>query len=270
MDGVPSGSKTGVILEPSLAKRISPSIKWCFTLNNYTDDEIDKLVPLICKLCRFGIVGKEAGEEGTPHLQGYIEFKTKQRPLGVFRNKRIHWEKAKANRQANIDYCSKDGDLLLVYPEPEVVDTIEEEELFGWQRRILKDIEDKPDKRTINWYWSHGGMTGKTTFCKYLCVNKGFIMLGGKASDCKNGVLEYAKANFGKTPKKIVVNIPRSMDDKKVSYEAYESLKDMIFYSGKYEGGMVCGNCPHLYIFANFEPDESMLSADRWKIFCVD
>lgn len=112
-------------------------------------------------------------------------------------------------------------------------------------------------------------MTGKTTFCKYLCVNHGFVMLGGKACDCKNGVIEYAKANCGRTPDKIVVNIPRSMDNK-VSYEAFESLKDMIFYSGKYEGGMVCGNCPHLYIFANFEPDVTMMSSDRWRILCVD
>lgn len=253
MDGVPSGSKTGVILEPSLTKRISPSLKWCFTLNNYTDVEIGNMVPIIYKLCRYGIVAKEVGEEGTPHLQGYIEFKTKQRPLGVFRNKRIHWEKARGCREANIDYCSKDGNVILIHPEPIVIETIEEGALYDWQRGILKDIEVKPDKRTINWYWSYGGMTGKTTFCKYLCVNHGFVMLGGKASDCKNGVIEFAKANEGRTPDRIIVNIPRSIDDKKVSYEAFESLKDMIFYSGKYEGGMVCGNCPHLYIFANLK-----------------
>ena len=51
-----------------------------------------------------------------------------------------------------------------------------------------------------------------------------------------------------------------------MSYEAFENLKDMIFYSGKYEGGMICGNCPHLFIFSNFHPDCEKMSVDRWNI----
>lgn len=41
----------------------------------------------------------------------------------------------------------------------------------------------------------------------------------------------------------------------------------MLFYSGKYEGGMVCGPSPHLCIFANERPDLIKLSSDRWKVF---
>ena len=40
----------------------------------------------------------------------------------------------------------------------------------------------------------------------------------------------------------------------------------MFFFSGKYEGGMVCGPNPHVLIFANDEPDTHKMSADRWII----
>lgn len=62
--------------------------------------------------CRYIIVGRECGESGTPHLQGYIEFHNAK----SFRTiKRLipsaHIEKAKGDSKANRDYCSKDGDF---------------------------------------------------------------------------------------------------------------------------------------------------------------
>lgn len=49
------------------------SYAWCFTLNNYTDEEIRRLESLECERL---VVGKEvAPTTGTPHLQGYIRFK---------------------------------------------------------------------------------------------------------------------------------------------------------------------------------------------------
>ncbi len=39
-----------------------------------------------------------------------------------------------------------------------------------------------------------------------------------------------------------------------------------VFFSSKYESGMCLGNCPHLLIFANFKPDLSNMSLDRWVV----
>ena len=52
----------------------------------------------------------------------------------------------------------------------------------------------------------------------------------------------------------------------KISYDGIEEIKDMMFYSGKYEGGMVVGKCPRFIVFANNPPIFEKMSADRWRV----
>ena len=40
--------------------------------------------------------------------------------------------------------------------------------------------------------------------------------------------------------------VPQGRHQKYVSYEAPENIKDIYFYSGKYEGGMICEPPCHL------------------------
>jgi len=251
--------------------RVSPAIRWCFTLNNWTEDQYGSMVPIIKEKCRLAIVGKETGESGTPHLQGYIEFKTKSRPVGVFGIKEIHWEKAKGNKADNIKYCSKDDSNPFCHncKRHKPLQLIKKEQLYDWQKYILRGIEAEPDNRTVFWYWSEEGGVGKTQFCKYLTYHHGAICVHGKGADVRNGVLEYHKVN-GTTPDLILYPIPRCYDNNYVSYEALENIKDMYFYSGKYEGGMICGNSPHLIVFANTQPDERKMSSDRWEVVQID
>ena len=85
-------------------KQISPAKHWVFTLNNYTKDNINT----ICEersTKRYSFQ-EEIGESGTPHLQGYLEFITKRRPLSVFKDLGAHWEKCK-NVKASIAYTQK-------------------------------------------------------------------------------------------------------------------------------------------------------------------
>lgn len=88
--------------------------KWCFTLNNYTEQEVQKIKEKDEKV-QYLIAGKEVGESGTPHLQGYIQFKANQRLSGVKKivGERAHIEKQKAgDNNAARDYCIKDGDYF--------------------------------------------------------------------------------------------------------------------------------------------------------------
>ena len=55
------------------------SRSWLFVLNNYSEDEYRSIKDWCSAECDYAVVGKEVGEEGTPHLQGYFRKKVKCR-----------------------------------------------------------------------------------------------------------------------------------------------------------------------------------------------
>jgi len=256
----------GNIISPP-KKQISPSIRWCMTLNNPTEDELEQLSSISSQFCKFAIVSLEVGDAGTPHLQGYIEFKKKSRPKSVFQfTDRISWEKAKGTKFQNWTYCTKDGNIKLQIGEgfePEYkIDLV----LKPWQEKIVEIIKSEPDDRSIYWFWESEGGIGKTVFQKWCFQNfQNCIVLSGKAADMKNGVIQYMQKNDNRYPKLVFINLPRSCKGF-MSYTGMEEIKDMFFYSGKYEGGMVCGRNPHVMVFANEPPDYDKMSANRWKV----
>lgn len=258
---VPSGAEPG---NTKLArkKRINAAKRWCFTYNNWKKFTYEMICAKIEKFCRFGIIGSEvAPTTGTPHLQGYIEFREKMRPKGVFGIPELHWELARGTKAENIIYCSKEK-LIYEFPKPYITEI---KELYDWQLPIIELLKTTPDDRTINWYWEKEGCKGKTTFQKYIYgrFNK-VVVLSGKGSDMKNGVLEYFKATQS-LPEIIIVNVPRC-NHKYISYTGLEEIKDCFFYSPKYEGGMICGASPHVIVFANQPPDYDEMSMDRWNV----
>lgn len=81
---------------------------WCYTLNNYSDDEYTKLQATECK---HHVIGKEVGTEGTPHLQGCLTYATMKSLLQMKKiQPRAHWEPARDACNA-IEYCRKDGEV---------------------------------------------------------------------------------------------------------------------------------------------------------------
>lgn len=242
--------------------------KWVFTLNNYTLDEEDILYKYLNSKSHKWIYGFESGEEGTPHLQGYFEFKNQIKDSTLRDNgfQRAHLTRAKGTLKHNFDYCSKDGNFKYGGIEIDKVKFLQKIDYFyDWEIKIIDLINTKPDTRTIHWFWEPNGCSGKTTFQKYLFTHfRGVAVLSGKGSDMKNGIIEYVK-KFEETPDIILINIPRCNIDY-ISYNGIEEIKDMFFFSGKYEGGWVCSRCPHVIIFANEEPRLDNFSLDRWDI----
>lgn len=87
---------------------------YCFTLNNYTDQDVAKLKQLAgTEKCSYLIFGYEQGESGTKHLQGYIcfsrRFTFKKAQASI--NARSHLENARGSPSQNRAYCSKDGNF---------------------------------------------------------------------------------------------------------------------------------------------------------------
>eukprot|EP00770_Monocercomonoides_exilis_P008292 MONOS_8251.1-p1 / transcript=MONOS_8251.1 / gene=MONOS_8251 / organism=Monocercomonoides_exilis_PA203 / gene_product=putative replication-associated protein / transcript_product=putative replication-associated protein / location=Mono_scaffold00306:58525-59445(+) / protein_length=306 / sequence_SO=supercontig / SO=protein_coding / is_pseudo=false len=166
---------------------------WCFTLNNYTDAEYEKIKRIDC---RYLVVGKEVGELGTPHLQGYVYFKN-QKAFNTIKHiigDRAHLETAKGSPEDNRKYCSKEnnyfekGELpqqgnrsdidkaISMIQEGKSITEVAKEMpkqivLHGKGLTHLHNIlqeekqGDRPERRETYWLWGETG-SGKTTYVK--------------------------------------------------------------------------------------------------------
>lgn len=106
------------------------SRNWCFTINNYTDSDIETITSWPYK---YVIYGKETGEQGTPHLQGYVCFDAKKRLAAMKKlHATAHWEMAKGNSEQNIAYCSKEGEPTELGERPKTKRQIGEAERDRW------------------------------------------------------------------------------------------------------------------------------------------
>lgn len=90
-------------------------VNWVFTLNNYTPAEVEALIQYATLnpiSCPYLVFGKEVGESGTPHLQGFIRFESRKELAAVklVVGDRAHVELARSPKEA-IQYCKKDGDV---------------------------------------------------------------------------------------------------------------------------------------------------------------
>lgn len=90
---------------------------WCFTLNNYTEQEEKSIKTLVDNNEDVSYVcyGRELGESGTPHLQGYIELRSRLRGNKVLLLQglsRSHIEIRKGSQHQAIEYCKKDQDFF--------------------------------------------------------------------------------------------------------------------------------------------------------------
>ncbi len=90
---------------------------WCFTLNNYTEEDEERLRALPDSHPRVSFIqwGRETGESGTPHLQGYLELdrrlRLRQLRVGELLGPRVHCERRRGTAQEAKTYTEKDGDF---------------------------------------------------------------------------------------------------------------------------------------------------------------
>ena len=93
---------------------------WCFTINNFTEEEKNHVTAAILS-AKYGIAETEHTDgDGTPHIQGYIYFDY-QRSFNVVKDiigQRAHLEPAKGNPQQNYDYCSKENTVFAMKDLP--------------------------------------------------------------------------------------------------------------------------------------------------------
>lgn len=246
---------------PKREKRGNLAKHWVFTWFKYPDDA------LVTMVTWFQGMEWRAGKEvcpstGTPHLQGMVWSKTRFRPFEKPWDKKIHWEIARGDKEANLKYVMKDGDSHGNIDLPEEIDC---PSMYGWQTVVINSIVDRPvDKRAIWFFWSTNGALGKSSLVRWLAINREALVVSGKGADIK-----YMCTTRKKPPKLIVFDVPREAFDY-ISWTAVEEVKNGVFCSPKYESTMMIMNHPTVLLLANFHPPEGVLSADRWRIANVE
>lgn len=237
---------------------------YLFTWNN-PDYDTDFSNFLDISGAKIWIYQLERGENDTEHYQGVVYYENARSFDSMKKlNREIHWEGVKDLRKA-IKYCCKEdtrvsGPWSKGIKIPKSLNIIEPR---GWQKELVEELKQEADDRTIIWYYDKNGGQGKTVLSKYLVVKMNAIVVSGKASDIKYAVGKTLDS--GKEMEIVIFLFPRSVEEY-VSYDAIESVKDGIFFNGKYESGMHVFPSPHVVCFANFKPDLEKLSIDRWDV----
>lgn len=260
-------------------RSIPPQRRWIFTWHNYPEDwETHFSVHRAPEGKLHGYMGERevCPSTGTPHIQGWLDFGEglKGRPFSLRLPKQVSFRKMRGSPLANFRYCSKEDDAYIAWgtcclAKPYEVQIDFSKSKDNWMQRAHNILVAEPHDRHVWWLWEPLGRAGKTLFCKwYVSVNNDCLVLSGNAHDMKNGIVEWRKKK-GVAPRSVLVNIPRSKKQEHISWAGLEEIKDMIFYSGKYEGGMVNDKHPHVIFFANWEPEPENLSGDRWRIIRI-
>lgn len=119
--------------------RNSAAKRWCFTLNNYTQEELAEVHRYVRENCHYAVVGAEKAATSTRHLQGYMHLRRKSRisslKSGCFG--RAHLEVAKGSALDNTRYCSKEDRSPFIHGE--IPTSVGREDLKGPSRDELAE-----------------------------------------------------------------------------------------------------------------------------------
>lgn len=244
--------------------------RWVLTWNNYTVKDYEELQKYCEDSCIDFILGKEVGKQGTPHIQGYLEFKHVRKFSALHKRfPKIHFEKAKGTKSQNHKYCSKDNNFTkkLTFQE-KLHQSILKEEYENitwkpWQNQVIEYCNSKPDSRKIFWVYDKLGNRGKSFLAKYIWLKFDCILADGKKDNIFNQTKLFLENE--KEPRIILLDVPR-YNIEYINYGVLEQLKNGLIYSGKYEGGVCAFRYPHVIVFANIEPEYHKMSEDRWNI----
>ena len=263
--------------------------RWVFTVQGATDKQYENLKNLLDDSddVSLAVFAREAGQHGNhPHFQGYLECTTQTRMLKRFRDAlgddSPHLDPAKGTRNQNLNYVyavDKPYEIGWIryrkgeFPVPDryqddAATFIETFKPRPFQQEILDICESPSEPRSIYWFYEPQGNVGKTSICEYLTNMYGALLVDGRPGDIKHAfarMREIAKTD----PSIVLVDLARSARITKTLITCIESLKNGLFFSGKYESGMIrMKKKPHVIVFANVPPTKVIesLSADRWKI----
>lgn len=265
------GTRAAADLEKFSEEGVTEKMKkrsFIFTINNPKLDS-EEIIQLMKNESAIGLVfQQEVGTNGTPHYQGFVRFKN-ARLYGPLCTLLDGWVRPCKNDIAARRYCSKketriSGPWGFGCPEAqEEIMVISEEKFKDWQKELVEILRGPIHDREIVWRWSLEGNVGKSSLAKWLVVKMKAFVFSGKAGDIKSAIADMVEAGK-RVPDILIWDIPRTQEQF-VSYQALEEVKNGLFFSGKFHGSMPIFNPRHVVVFANFPPEETKMSKDRWS-----
>lgn len=256
---------------------------WVFTLNNYTDDDVTATIGIPTSGLTGLVVGKEVGESGTPHLQGFIHFEKKKRFNAVrayfaeLYSQAVHLEAQAGTYQQAVDYIANNAEK----PDPE----------------LLVNFTCEVDGRCDIARFIERVRAGASKFEMFDAFPSQMARMRHLYDDIMSATLEarrdawrdvkcvvyYGEAGSGKTRKALynddgtrkgVFSIPCTNDLKwfdgyrgqeailldemaasTVSYERWKQLVDGHALSVEVKGGMTSALWKTVYMTSNYHPD---------------
>jgi len=243
---------------------------WCFTLNNYTQEEFDEAEELGARQ-NYIVIGKEKGTNGTPHLQGYIEYPNAVRGTAIRKlfNGRAHWEVRKGTAKQASEYCKKEG----AFTE------------FGTLSAQGKRTDLEEVGAAIV-----GGSSIKEVACTfpgtYIKYHKGIAALKSAMYEHRSTkphvIWRWGATGTGKSKGARDAHPSYYIKDGTPWWDGYEQQAAIIIddfdgkwpyrdllrlldygpYQGQFKGGYVPVNSPTIYITCEYPPDKAFHNAD--------
>lgn len=133
---------------------------------------------------------------------------------------------------------------------------------YPWQDKAIRVADGPIHPRRIHWVVDPQGNLGKSHLGRYWSAHKKGFLAGKRKHDVHHA---YAGQRI------VFWDLTRQDDtsegEGRFIYSLIEEIKNGHFFSGKYDSSSCLWPSPHVFVFSNWEPDTTQLSADRWDIW---
>lgn len=229
-----------------------------------------------CKKFAFQL---EKGEQtGYEHFQCKISLKVKLRKtemINKLTEAKITGARVSISFSTKFTYVTKaatriEGPWTDADAEPLYVPrAMRDVKLLPWQEQVLSW---PPEDRHIYYIVDTTGNQGKSWICRHITLsNQGYAVPAlSNFKDLMQFVCSLLKSRRDVEPKRLVFDVPRSLKKLHEFFSCIEQCKNGVLYDIRYGANVWTFEPPTVICFSNQEPQESLVSQDRWKIFYLD
>lgn len=141
--------------------------------------------------------------------------------------------------------------------------------LYPWQETVVNDTSF--DDRIVNCIIDTKGCNGKSTCARYAMLHHRAIKLPIHNDSIKliQSTCNMLMARNERHPTHVFCDLPRALSKEKLGglYIAIEEIKGGYVYDERNHFEEWWYDSPSVWVFSNEEPDSTLLSKDRWKLW---